>query len=89
MYSDVFIMYELSSGTGHSGSTTFETMSTYCLKSNLIWSIEFGPAAARRLKRALVVNASIRWTKTEKEAISLCFGQESTLERSETELFKN
>ena len=30
MYSDVFITYELRSGTGHSGSTTFETKSSYC-----------------------------------------------------------
>ena len=30
MNSDVFIMYELSSGTGHSGSTAFETTSSYC-----------------------------------------------------------
>ena len=51
----------------HGGSTTFETKSSYCrvarlgfkrratavLKSNLIRSIEFGTAVARRLKRAL------------------------------------
>ena len=30
------------------------------LKTNLIRSIEFGTAVARRLKRALFVNASIR-----------------------------
>ena len=50
----------------HGGSTTFETKSSYCrvarlgfkrratavLKSNLIRSIEFGTAEARRLKRA-------------------------------------
>ena len=62
---------------------------TAVLKPNLIRSIEFGTAVARRLKRALFVNASIRWTKTEKEAILLCFGQESKIERSETELFEN
>ena len=52
----------------HGGSTTFETKSSYCrvarlgfkrratavLKSNLIRSIEFGTAVARRLKRAYV-----------------------------------
>ena len=77
MYSNVFIIYELSSARQ---SATFETRSSYCrvarqrlpcytavarlgfkrrttavLKSNLIRSIEFGTAVARRLKRALSV----------------------------------
>ena len=52
----------------HSGSTTFETKSSYCrvarlgfkhlatavLKSNLIRAIELGTAVARRLKQALL-----------------------------------
>ena len=54
----------------HGDSTTFETKSSYCrvaarlgfkrrttavLKSNLIRSIEFDTAVARRLKRALAI----------------------------------
>ena len=76
MYSNAFVIYELSSARD-GGSTTFETKSSYCrvarqglpyysevarlgfkrratavLKLNLIPSIEFGTAVARRLKWA-------------------------------------
>ena len=59
MYFNVFIIYELSSARQALPCYTtvarlgFKRRATAVLKSNLIRSIEFGKAVARRLKRAL------------------------------------
>ena len=50
MYSDVFVIYELSSAVARLG---FKRRATALLKSNLIRSTGFDPAVARRLKRIL------------------------------------
>ena len=63
----------------------FKRRATAVLKSNLIRSIEFGTAVARRLKRALLSNASMRCRITQfaRESVGLWFFRGSYVRKFE------